>query len=448
MVFQIEYPVTRFVGGHKWLGPVSYLGAFIAIVMLTLVNVALVGYETVNLFSEDYNISISHWYDTFMPYRKAKPGTLCEPHLLNIGDHFTTNYTVFEWVVQSVALSGIPVGALSGVPYTGNLLNDCDVNMIYMNGDMARYSVQFSVVVSCKDNDSEVTAATSFTVSSLPGVMGDAFGVVSQSNSGALSNARPIVLSQLINNAAIDLGIRVQTALAVSNGATPIALSTLSSIDNFCPASLSSSDCGKQRPNISFIQSVSITPNNTLSQSFSTKLAANTTVIDALTEAPLLNLLQTVYAAARIDLGIDSPNNVFLHKEALPLVLNKTFPVTLNTPASIPAALTSNLYLDFEDPGQISPGWENVLPVEVAGPAVIRVLYLCRYQRRKSGGSLFISVLVAVLSMFTSGWGIYTKILTKWAKRSPGSNSCENHQFKEPYRTLEQSATPDEKFVG
>ncbi|KAF9532596.1 hypothetical protein CPB83DRAFT_759140 [Crepidotus variabilis] len=420
MVFQIEYSITRSVGGRTWLGPVSYIGAFIAIVMLTLVNVALVGYETVNLFSDNYNITQSLWYDTFMPYRKAKPGTMCEPHILNVGDRFTTNYTVFEWVIQSVALAGIPVGALSGVPYTGNLLNDCDVTMIYMNGDMARYSVQFSVVVTCKDNDSEVTAATSFTASSLSGVMADVFGVVSQSNSGLFSNPRPIVLSALINNAAIDLGIRVQTALAVSNGATPIALSTLSSFDNFCPASLSSSDCGKQRPSITFNQSVSITPNNTLTQSFSTKLAPSSTVIDAITEAPLLNLLQTVYAAARIDLGIDSPNNIFLHKEAIPLVLNKTFPVTPNTPASVPEALTSNLFIDLEDPSQIDESYVNFLPLKVSGPAAIRVLYLCRYQRRKSGGSLFISVLVAVLSMFTSGWGIYLGLLTKWAKRGPG----------------------------
>ncbi|KAF9532598.1 hypothetical protein CPB83DRAFT_847043 [Crepidotus variabilis] len=447
-MFKIEYPITRSLGGHKWLGLISYIGAFIAIIMLTMVNVTLVGYETVNLFADNFNITQSLWYDTFMPFRKAKSGTLCESRVLNIGDRFTTNYTAFEWVIQSVDLAGIPDGILSGVPYSGNLLNHCDVTMIYMNGDMARYSIQFSVVVTCKDDYSEVTAATSFTMSSLPGIMGDMFGAVAQSNTKKFDNLRPLVLSSLLNDAAVDLGLRVEVALAISNGTTPIALSTLSSVDNFCPASLSSSDCGKQRPSISFIQSVSIAPNNTLSQSVSTKLARNTTVIDALTEAPVFNLLQAVYAAARVDLGIDSPNNVFLHKEALPLVLNKTFPVTPNTPAVIPEALQSDFYANLEDPAQNYPDWVNLLPLNVTGPAIIRVMYLCRYQRRKAGGSLFISVLVAVLSMFTSGWGIYLTLLTKWAKRTPGSNSCESHQFKESYQALEQSATSEEKYEG
>ena len=48
----------------------------------------------------------------------------------------------------------------------------------------------------------------------------------------------------------------------------------------------------------------------------------------------ILNLLQTVYAAVRLDLGIDSPNNYILHKEVMPQTLNSTFPVTATTPAN------------------------------------------------------------------------------------------------------------------
>ena len=67
-------------------------------------------------------------------------------------------------------------------------------------------------------------------------------------------------------------------------------------------------------------------------------------IMDAMLTPVILNLLQTVYATVRLDLGIDGPNNYILH-EVMPQTLNSTFPVTATTPANPDnIRLTSHLY--------------------------------------------------------------------------------------------------------
>lgn len=142
----------------------------------------------------------------------------------------------------------------------------------------------------------------------------------------------------------------------------------------------------------------------------------------------ILNLLQTVYAAVRLDLGIDSPNNYILHKEVMPQTLNSTFPVTATTPANPNnIGLTSHLYSSWSNPNatdsfgtDYSWMWQFLPEIVAPGPAAIQVVYLCHLQSRKSPGSLIISVLVAVLSMFSSGWAIYLLAIGTFAKRYPG----------------------------
>ena len=65
-------------------------------------TVALTGYETVTTFASDFNVSQSFWYDPFLPGGGAAPGTLCDPHVFNVGDSFVTNYTFYEWELVTV----------------------------------------------------------------------------------------------------------------------------------------------------------------------------------------------------------------------------------------------------------------------------------------------------------------------------------------------------------
>lgn len=430
--FSLDYPVTRSFQ-WRWLGPLSFVGACIAILLLTVLNVALVGYETITIFSADFNTTQSFWYDTFMPYRKPAPGAICDSHVFNVGDTFTTNYTIFAWSIQSIEKAN--AGA-SGVSYNGTQLTNCDVTWIYVSGDLRTWSIDFSVVMSCKDAGMfDVSASTSFTISSLPGILAPLLGYSRSVNREAKGDGRSIILDRLIRTASEDLGDRVGLAYNASSGASPVVFSLQSSPGKFCPDSMGNTDCATKPPtfNVDYISSVDA--RGTLVQNYPDGPSNVPKIMDAMLTPVVLNLLQTVYAAVRLDLGIDSPNNFILHKEVMPQTLNSSFPVTATTPAN-PGniGLTSHLFSSWSNPNATdSTGtdyswmWQFIPEVVAPGPAAIQVVYLCHVQSLKSPGSLIISVLVAVLSMFSSGWAVYLLVLGTLAKRHPESNYCEAH---------------------
>ena len=130
-------------------------------------------------------------------------------------------------------------------------------------------------------------------------------------------------------------------------------------------------------------------------------------LLDNDTELAVYNVLQTVYAMVRIDLGNPSWNNFILNPAALNNTIHPIIPIT---PANGKNSSNSNLYSKLT-----SPSWH--LPVNLSGPATIQLLYPCQFQQRKAFGSLVIAVLVATLSMFSSGWAIYMLLATTIAKR-------------------------------
>ena len=102
-----------------------------------------------------------------MPYRIPKPGSLCDPHIFKVGDAFTTNYTFFEWKVDSIVKANAGDSAIS---YKGIPLTFCDVTSIYATGDLPSWNIDFTVIVTCKnDNMFKFTAKTTFSMSFLPG---------------------------------------------------------------------------------------------------------------------------------------------------------------------------------------------------------------------------------------------------------------------------------------
>ena len=128
---------------------------------------ALTGYETITVFESDFNVTKTSWSDRFLPFHKPKPGTLCAGHVFNVGDPFMTNYSFFQWNVDSIIR---PNAAQSGVLYSGAPLTFCDVTTVYMDGSLLSWSVDFTVISSCVDSNLfNTTARTSFTVGLLPG---------------------------------------------------------------------------------------------------------------------------------------------------------------------------------------------------------------------------------------------------------------------------------------
>jgi len=102
-----------------------------------------------------------------MPFLVPKPGSLCDSHVFNVGDAFTTNYTFFEWNIDAVIKGN---AGDSAIAYTGIPLTFCDVTSIYAEGELYSWSVGFTVIVTCKKDDMfTMRAKTTFSRSSLRG---------------------------------------------------------------------------------------------------------------------------------------------------------------------------------------------------------------------------------------------------------------------------------------
>ena len=223
-----------------------------------------------------------------------------------------------------------------------------------------------------------------------------------------------------LSTATQDLGIRGYNALLFSNQTSAISISAQVYF-NYCPMSFGlNASCAINPPRINIFRATTVFPNSTIDQydsRYPTDPVLNRGVLDNDTELAIYNILQTVYAAVRIDLGNPSLNNFILNPAALNNTIYPTFPIT---PANGEAFSNSDLYSILSSP---SPWLQQNLPVKLSGPATIQVVYLCQTQIRKTAGALFISVLVATLSMFSTGWGVYMSLATTIAKRQNPTGS-------------------------
>lgn len=119
--------------------------------------------------------------------------------------------------------------------------------------------------------------------------------------------------------------------------------------------------------------------------------ASDTTFPDNSTIHPAIsNLAQIALAAMRIDLGQIYPNNPLVNLA----VINDTLYSNIGSVDSL-------LYGDLIQHGALK---DYRTP---DGPVTINRWYACRMQIPKPIGSAIISVLVATLSMFTTGWTMF-----------------------------------------
>ncbi|KAF9528185.1 hypothetical protein CPB83DRAFT_360939 [Crepidotus variabilis] len=392
---EIEYALTRKI---QWrlLAPISYAVAFIVIIFLTILNVALVGYETINVFQNDFNATQTLWFHGFLPYAKPKPGTLCDPHLFDVGDHFRTHKGFLDWTIRSIVEAGSDAST-SGFPYKGGPLTNCELIKTMIDVDVTWGQVQESaIVLECGNLDGfTIQASASLT----PFVAHTSTKVDNflQSYDLAAIDARRYALRLLFLYALEDVKNRYHMA--------NVTYHLESALTTPCSGVMAQTECGRKAPKF----------NGTVGYSWSLNPFPRV-FVHALhdIDTPFWNLLQSVYAAVRVDLGINTLNNPLLHKEAIPMVIQEPKSALYN-------ALTYNIK---------SPDSESL-----SDPHSIQAEYLCKNQQLKSTGSLIVSVLVAVISMFSGGWAVYLSIISTLAKRSPGANSCQAHH-EVSYRKL------------
>lgn len=127
----------------------------------------------------------------------------------------------------------------------------------------------------------------------------------------------------------------------------------------------------------------------------------------------LSNMMQAMHAAARLDVGNILPNNFITNASAINSTLWRNIPATQ-------LGGESYIYDILTGTGLLSGGDKVAQPpLVVPDPAVVIMIpYLCHFSVPKTPGQVFISVLVATLSMCTAGWGWAMFIAVYFAKRN------------------------------
>lgn len=87
--------------------------------------------------------------------------------MFNVGDAIATNYSLFQWKIESITH---PNAGNSGVSYKGALLDNCDISSIFANGVLASWTVDFTALMNCSSPDMSLLARADFSISALPGI--------------------------------------------------------------------------------------------------------------------------------------------------------------------------------------------------------------------------------------------------------------------------------------
>jgi len=175
---------------------------------------------------------------------------------------------------------------------------------------------------------------------------------------------------------------------------------------NCAHASGEASQCAMEVPQVIDIHPTFLVFNGS-GRSSDTTFPDNSTIHLAIS-----NFAQFAFAAIRIDLGQVYPNNPLLNLS----VINETLHSKLGSVDSL-------LYANLTQPGKLGYGYS---------PATIVKFYPCTEQFPKPIGSAIISVLVATLSMFTTGWGIFMFISSSFAERVRGRKEAAEQELMIP----------------
>jgi hypothetical protein len=85
----LDYPVTRPVILSRW-ATMSIIATYMVwMVIVTLINVAAVGYELVTLQSPNFNNTDQNWYEKIMPSKSWIPATwACSPSVIKLNEGY------------------------------------------------------------------------------------------------------------------------------------------------------------------------------------------------------------------------------------------------------------------------------------------------------------------------------------------------------------------------
>ncbi|KAG8846469.1 hypothetical protein FRB96_001993 [Tulasnella sp. 330] len=448
---RLTYNLTQEFGS-LWFSLIAYAVAFIGFVGLIPLNYKLTGYETVTVTQSSIPTSPVHWYNSIV----TPPEILCDPHMLNAGDTFFTNYGIFTWTLNTIfdkpALASQPemagkqlTGAqminitdvLPSIEYNGYNLSNCDYSGIRIVISPSPPIASFTAGVVCNGNDFPVMISTAFNMDAT-NIFNSSLGTIWGSLAPGANNLGGNVQSLLLA-ALSDIGQQAVSFIEVT-GNNPTGASypppsvlcynqQLGQVDESCakiPPLLTPTTPATLMPRSAQADVKPVPPDG---QGFAQPAAADGLNIaegvpayqSALNNnattgignwinqtVTLNNAAQLIVAAIRLDIGNIFSNNLLVSPNTLNATITPTY-----TNSSQGTSAPSSLYSALNQFNTGDQNWTVLnMNAQQLRPAVIATQYLCHVPQRKPVGQLVMSVLVATLSIFSTGWKLLTLALT------------------------------------
>jgi hypothetical protein len=82
----LQYPITRPINLGRWFNLLIGLGASIWVAVITIVNIAAVGYESAPITYNVFNVSNSLWYERLLPSSWRPQSCSCAPSTIRLGE--------------------------------------------------------------------------------------------------------------------------------------------------------------------------------------------------------------------------------------------------------------------------------------------------------------------------------------------------------------------------
>ncbi|CAE6451175.1 unnamed protein product [Rhizoctonia solani] len=141
-MISLDYPVTR---EYPWRRTtlIVYILAGLVVVALGLFNFAAVGYNTQSAYYDEFKASAGiNWKNKFNTKYTQESSIHCQPSNIDLGGTYRTNNAIFALNVENLR-DPITLAPLGSAFYSGDVLDNCDVNRIYMVAEYAMQEVKY-----------------------------------------------------------------------------------------------------------------------------------------------------------------------------------------------------------------------------------------------------------------------------------------------------------------
>ncbi|KAG8782232.1 hypothetical protein FRC12_021056 [Ceratobasidium sp. 428] len=414
----LDYAITR-PYPWRWTTLSVFFAAGIVLVGLGLFNFAAVGYNQQVSYQDVFETSDGvGWKNKLNTGYTQNRSVDCNPTSLVVGGIYRTNNAIFALNAESLRdpITSAPLGSAN---YSGDVLDSCRVNRIYMMAEFATHDTKWRAQVACQTP----SLFANFTVESIVTLRaGVPNGIVNVDTLGHIDNEqnRPEAIATSVLYA---LGIDVLSALFFAAPSVPSSTSTTNASASAMwaewdplatDADLPIVVSGMTAPDGSYLLGPGPA---TFSRLLPSARRAIQNFAIGLHSAILLDVGSTVYVASgrpdnNILTNITALQTRVQTDDLLSTYMTQTTGGANGVNMSIPAA-----------PFLLSHTNEFRLPIagrkpndEGLGASRLVQRYLCHSMVLKPPVTLVVDVIVATVSMFMVAWGIAQIGLMYFAK--------------------------------